>query len=326
MLGVALCLASVAATTLLPYPVRGTLFTLAQGQSRSCECLSLAGGGVVRELLGTDERAAFDDLLRRVTDEWSRSDRRQRARLLADYMEIGTLGRVVSYQDVVLRCTDGLRVRASKVLTPRGESATLLRDLTTGDYLLRLYASKGSPLEYVEALRAALGAGSTGAALDSDAAKAEAALTMDTLRRKYAKQLEVRLDSWDIYGEVYMPLPDTQPPQVFAELEALWPNFSRDSGRRMRIAWGIFEAIDSGDIDCGPGAPVSAGPAPDPIFLFATRPTNVSCRSSDLFWMRYRSFEMPEGAPIETYFGKGWEPIPTDLSFPESVRWLRKRR
>lgn len=326
MLATFLCLATVAPATLLPYPLRGTLFTLEQGQDRSCNCMSVAGGGIVRDLLGTEERARFDDLIRRVADGWEESDQRQRARLLADYMEIGTLGRVVSYQDVVLSCTDGLRVRATRILTPRGESATLLHDLTTGAYLLRLYASQGSPLEFVDALRAALGADDAEATLDSNAAKTEAARTMDSLRRKYAKQLEVRLDSWDINGQVYLPLPDTSPPQVYAELKGLWTNFSPESGRRMRIAWGIFEAIDSNDIDCGPGAPVSAGPAPDPMYLFASQPTSVSCRPNDTFWMRYRSFEMPEGAPIATFFGKGWEPLPTDLSFPQSVRWLRRRR
>jgi hypothetical protein len=328
MVSLVLVLATQSVVALLPYPVNGTRFELANSSGLRCDCLRLSGSMAVRRLLTDDERVRLDDLMRRVDDGWGESDQRQRARMLVDYLQLGNPGRITFYQDAVLSCNDGMRVRALKVVTASGEEVTLLRDRETGEALLHVYATEGSPAEFVQLVLAVHGPPGAEKGRPASATDAETLKRVKELKKRFAKELETKLDSWDVNGQIYLPRPDRQPGETFAELTALWQNFSADAGRHVKAAWGILEAFDDGEIDCGKvGAPLAAGPALDPDYLLAARPPKLTCRPDASFWMRYRSFELPDNAPIETFFGKqGWEPLPPDLSFADAVKWLRSRR
>ena len=300
MVALSLLLAAAASAPLLPYPVKGTRFELDNASNLTCDCLHLSGSSPVRALLNDDERIQLDDLMRRVADAWADSDRHQRARLLADYLHTGNPGRLTFYLDVVLSCRDGMHVRVLNVLMPTGENATLLRDLETGETLLHIHATKGSPAEFVRLLLAAHGpAGGTGRPGDATP-DAEARQKVEELKKRFAKELETKLDSWDVNGQIYLPREGAQPGEAFAD----------------------------GEIDCGGvGGPLAAMPALDPDYVLATRPPKLTCRRDASFRMPLSSFELPSNASLESFFGRrGWAPLPPDLSFADALKWLRARR
>jgi hypothetical protein len=313
----------------LPYPVRAVHFELRAGDAVTCDCIHLNGGSVDRSLLTAEEKARLDGLIARVGDAWRAADERQHATMIVDYLRLATVGRTTHYSETVLSCSDGLRVRVMKVLTPGGETASLLKDLDTGEYLMHLHATKGSPGEFIKLLfelpRQGKAAGQQPIPPPSDA---EIERKVEELTQRFAKDLETRLYSWDVNGQVYLPLPGAKAPEVYAELDALWSNFSARTGRHIKATWGILEAFDSGEVSCegDGGEPVAVGPALDPDYLLASRPPKLSCRPDEAFWMRHSSFQLPDSVLVKELTGsKEWSPLPPDVSFAEAVRWLRRR-
>jgi hypothetical protein len=329
MFALLLLLASPPPTPVLPYPVRAVHFELRAGDAVTCDGIHLKGGSVDRSLLTADEKVRLDDLIARVGDTWETADERQRATMMVDYLRLATVGRTTYYSETVLSCSDGLRARATSVLTSSGETASLLRDLDTGEYLMHLHATKGPPAEFIRLLFEQPGQGNTaGPPPKPPPSDAEIERKVEQLTQRFAKELQTRLDSWDVNGQVYLPLPAAKGPEVYAELGALWSNFSPEGGQHIKATWGILEAFDGGEISCDGdgGEPVAAGPALDPDYLLATRPPKLSCRPDEAFWMRHSSFQLPDGELVKKLTGsKEWNPLPPDVSFAEAVRWLRRR-
>jgi hypothetical protein len=329
MFALLLLLASPPPTPVLPYPVRAVHFELRAGDAVRCDCIHLNGGSVDRSLLTADEKVRLDDLIARVGDTWETADERQRATMMVDYLRLATVGRTTYYSETVLSCSDGLRARATSVLTSSGETASLLRDLDTDEYLMHLHTTKGSPAEFIKLLfelpRQGKAAGQQPSPPPSDA---EIERKVEELTQRFAKDLETRLDSWDVNGQVYLPLPGAKGPEVYGELNALWSNFSPEAGRHIKAMWGVLEAFDNGEVSCDGdgGEPLAAGPALDPDYLLASRPPKLSCRPDEALWMRRSSFQLPDGELVRKLTGsKEWNPLPPDVSFAEAVRWLRRR-
>ncbi len=329
MLALVALVTSVRLAGLLPYPVKAVHFELRAGETVTCHCLHLAGSAVARTLLRPEEKERLDALLAPLGDRWERADQRQRATMVVDYLRMATVDRSTHYAETVLSCSDGLHARAMRVVTPLGETVSLVRDLTTGEYLMHLHASKGSPAEFVKVVLEELGrAKGEGQSPTQGTPNAELRRRVEALKQRFARDLATKFNSWDVNGQVYLPLPDESTAEVFGELGALLAKLSPEGGRRIQTVWGILQAFDNGEVSCEAdgGEPRGAGPALDPDYLVALRPSKLSCQPDRGFWMRRPSFELPDRTLVhELTDSKDWQPLPPDLSLAEVVRWLRRR-
>ncbi|MFZ5785698.1 MAG: hypothetical protein ACOY3Y_04575 [Acidobacteriota bacterium] len=319
-------LASAAPQAMVPYPVKVVDFELRAADKMECECIQVRGGSVNRALMTAEEAAQLDDILGRVKNTWEAADQRQRVTMTVGYLRLASVGRTTHYSETVFSCRDGLRVRATKVVTGGGETATLLEDLDTGEYLLHLHTTRGSPASLIRLLFELPRGSAKGPAPGSEP---EIERRVEELTRRFSKDLELKFSSWDVNGQIHLPAKEARTPEVYAELEALWPNLSAKAGQHIKTVWGILEAFDNGAIGCDgeAGVLVAAGPALDPDYLFALRPPALSCRVDPTRSMRAPSFQLPDVMGIKDLAGsKEWSPLPSDVSFAEAVRWLRRRR
>lgn len=310
--------------SVLPYPVKGSSFELKAEAELTCQVIRLSGSAVDRSFLNGEERVRLDEVTSRIRASWGEADSRQRGRMMIDYMQLGNQGRTAFSQDLVFACGDGPHVRVVKLITPEGRKATMMRELNTDEYLLHVQVPTGSTQEFTRLLFSADGTkvpGRSGVEAPDVVKK-----RVEDLANRFEKQLETSLDSWDVNGQIFLSQPGADAVEVYTALNAIWDNLSPVAGRSIRVVWGMLEAFDSLELECGrAGGALGASPALDPLYMFSIKPPKLSCEPAE-FWMSRPSFVLPLNAPLAEFYGRAtWEPVPLDGEFSEAVKWLRSR-
>lgn len=322
----------------LPYPVSAVRFQLRGEGDFTCDCINLHGTFPVPSLLTEEELVRLDDRMKNVRELWPNADKKQRARLALDYMGFVPFERTKAFDDTVLFCNDGMRVRGLKV-TSVGSHVWFLRDLDSGEYLMRVLAAKASQqalVAFFQAVHEELArAGSHLKPKDNDASldaeEEKMVQNLAKLAKKSFKDGGTMWELWELNGYFHVPQKDASGQQIYSDLNALWSNFSPKAGAHLKAYWGILQAMSDFQVEGAgdPGLPVLAQPMDDPSYIVASGPRKLSCKIDNSVSTWVPTFQLPEStvSVLQTFFGKkGWTPLPPDLSFEETLKWLRKQK